>query len=150
MIRTSGIGTLVLAAWLVLLAHPAEADPQTIQVYKSPTCGCCRKWVDYLRSRGYNVTVSDVPDVSRVKQDVGVPSGASSCHTALIGGYFIEGHVPEQDISRLLAEHPNIAGLAVPGMPIGSPGMEGPNPQAYSVLAVHKDGKVTVFAEHRP
>ena len=150
MIRISGIGTLVLAAWLVLLAHPAEADPQAMQVYKSPTCGCCQKWVDYLRSRGYTVTVSDVPDVGRVKRDLGVPSSASSCHTALVGGYFIEGHVPEQDISRLLAERPNIAGLAVPGMPIGSPGMEGPNPHAYSVLAVHKDGKVTVFAEHRP
>ena len=150
MIRISGIGTLVLAAWLVLLAHPAEADPQAIQVYKSPTCGCCQKWVDHLRSRSYTVTVSDVPDVGRVKRDLGVPSGASSCHTALVGGYFIEGHVPEEDISRLLAERPNIAGLAVPGMPIGSPGMEGPNPQAYSVLAVHKDGKVTVFAEHRP
>ncbi len=150
MIRISGIGTLVLAAWLVLLAHPAEADPQAMQVYKSPTCGCCQKWVDHLRSRGYNVTVSDVSDVSRVKRDLGVPSGASSCHTALVGGYFIEGHVPEEDISRLLAERPNIAGLAVPGMPIGSPGMEGPNPQAYSVFAVHKDGKVTVFAEHRP
>lgn len=121
-----------------------------MQVYKSPTCGCCQKWVDHLRSRGYNVTVSDVSDVSRVKRDLGVPSGASSCHTALVGGYFIEGHVPEEDISRLLAERPNIAGLAVPGMPIGSPGMEGPNPQAYSVFAVHKDGKVTVFAEHRP
>jgi hypothetical protein len=150
MIRISGIGTLVLAAWLVLLAHPAEADPQAIQVYKSPVCGCCQKWVDHLRSRGYNVTVSDMLDVSRVKRDLGVPSGASSCHTALVGGYFIEGHVPEEDISRLLAERPNIAGLAVPGMPIGSPGMEGPNPHAYSVLAVHKDGKVTVFAEHRP
>jgi hypothetical protein len=150
MIRISEIGTLVLAAWLVLLAHPAEADPQAMQVYKSPACGCCQKWVDHLRSRGYNVTVSDMLDVSRVKRDLGVPSGASSCHTALVGGYFIEGHVPEEDISRLLAERPNIAGLAVPGMPIGSPGMEGPNPRAYSVLAVHKDGKVTVFAEHRP
>jgi hypothetical protein len=85
-----------------------------------------------------------------MKRQLGVPSGVSSCHTAVIGGYFIEGHVPAEDISRLLAEHPDIAGLAVPGMPIGSPGMEGPGPVPYSVLAVQKDGKLEVFAEHRP
>lgn len=150
MTRTLVIGTAVLAACLVLRAHPAEADPPAMQVYKSATCGCCQKWVEHLRSRGYAVAVSDVPDLRPVKRELGVPSGASSCHTAFVGEYFIEGHVPQEDISRLLAEHPDIAGLAVPGMPIGSPGMEGANPQAYSVFAVHKDGKVTVFAEHRP
>ena len=81
---------------------------------------------------------------------LGVPPEAASCHTAVIGGYFIEGHVPAEDITRLLDEHPDISGLAVPGMPIGSPGMEGPNPQAYSVLAVQKDGKSKVFAQHGP
>jgi hypothetical protein len=131
-------------------AHPAAVDPQVIQVYKSPTCGCCQKWVDYVRRQGFKVTVSDVSDLNSVKRGLGVPSEAASCHTAVVGGYFIEGHVPAEDITRLLAEHPNIAGLAVPGMPIGSPGMEGPNARPYSVFAVQKDGKLTVFAEHRP
>jgi len=131
-------------------AHSGEAAPQMMQVYKSPTCSCCQKWVDYVQKRGYQVTVSNVSDLNSVKRELGVPSGASSCHTAVIGGYFIEGHVPEEDISRLLTERPNISGLAVPGMPIGSPGMEGPNPQPYTVFAVQKDGKLTVFAEHRP
>jgi hypothetical protein len=150
MVKTLRFGGFVLAACLVLRAHPVAADPQAMQVYKSRTCGCCQKWVDHVRSRGYQVTVSDVSDVAPMKRQLGVPSGASSCHTAVIGGYFIEGHVPAEDISRLLAEHPDIAGLAVPGMPIGSPGMEGPVPVPYSVLAVQKDGKLEVFAEHRP
>jgi hypothetical protein len=150
MMRISGIGALILAAWLVLRADPAVADPQTMRVYKSLTCGCCQKWVDYLRGRGYAVTVSNVLDIGRVKQELGVPSTVASCHTAVVGGYFIEGHVPEEDIARLLAERPSIAGLAVSGMPVGAPGMEGPDPQAYYVFAVQKDGKVTIFAEHRP
>jgi hypothetical protein len=148
--RILGIGVLVLTASLALPARLASAEPQTMQVYKSPTCGCCKKWVEHVRSKGYTVTVSDVPDVSPVKRELGVPSGASSCHTAFIGGYFVEGHVPVEDVDRLLREKPDIAGLAVPGMPIGSPGMEGPNPQAYSTLAVQKDGKLKVFADHRP
>jgi hypothetical protein len=102
-----------------------------------------------VRSRRYAVTVSNVLDMTSVKRELGVPSEAESCHTAVVGGYFLEGHVPAEDISRLLAEHPDISGLAVPGMPIGSPGMEGPNAQSYLVLAVQKDGKLEVFAEHR-
>jgi hypothetical protein len=131
-------------------SHPAEADPQVMQVYKSATCACCQKWVDYVRRRGFKVTVSEVSDMNSVKRDLGVPSEVATCHTAVVGGYFIEGHVPAEDITRLLAEHPDIAGLAVPGMPIGSPGMEGPIAQPYSVLAVQKDGKLTVFANHGP
>jgi hypothetical protein len=150
MLKTLRVGVFVLAACLVLRVHPVEADPQVMQVYKSRTCGCCQKWVDHVRGGGYQVTVSDLADLTPVKRQLGVPSGASSCHTAVVGGYFIEGHVPAEDISRLLAEHPDIAGLAVPGMPIGSPGMEGPNAVPYSVLAVRKDGKLEVFADHRP
>jgi hypothetical protein len=144
------IAPLVLAAALVLAVPLASADPPAVQVYKSPTCGCCQKWVEHLKSSGYKVSVSDVSDVSKVKRELGVPAGASSCHTAFVGGYFIEGHVPQEDIARLLAEHPDVAGLAVPGMPIGSPGMEGPNAQPYETLAVARDGKLSVFAEHRP
>jgi hypothetical protein len=144
----SAIGALVLAGCLTLHAHPPDANPQVVQVYKSPMCGCCQRWVDHVRSRGYTVTVSNVLDMNSVKRELGVPSEAESCHTAVVGGYFIEGHVPAEDISRLLAEHPNISGLAVPGMQTGPPGMEGPNP--YSVFAVQKDGKLEVFAKHRP
>jgi hypothetical protein len=150
MTRLAGLGALVLASWLALDANPAAAGPPEVHVYKSATCSCCQKWVEHLRKKGYEVTVSDVPDVRPVKRDLGVPPAMSSCHTASVGNYFIEGHVPEADIARLLAEHPDIAGLAVPGMPIGSPGMEGPNPQAYSVFAVGKDGKPSVFAKHEP
>jgi hypothetical protein len=145
----SAIGALVLAGCVTLHAHPTEADLQVIQVYRPPMCGCCQRWVDYVRSRRYAVTVSNVLDMNSVKRELGVPSEAESCHTAVVGGYFLEGHVPAEDISRLLAEHPDISGLAVPGMPIGSPGMEGPNAQSYLVLAVQKDGKLEVFAEHR-
>ena len=150
MTRSSTVAAFVVAAALALGSSPASADPPVIHVYKSATCGCCKKWVEHLRSRGHTVEVSDVPDVTPVKRDVGVPPGMSSCHTASVSGYFIEGHVPEEDVARLLTEHPNISGLAVPGMPVGSPGMEGPNPQPYSVFAVQKDGKISVFSEHRP
>jgi hypothetical protein len=148
--KTLHLGALVFAASLAFRAHPVEADPQVVHVYKSATCGCCQKWVDHVRSQGYTVTVENVADVAPVKRNLGVPSTTQSCHTAVVASYYVEGHVPAEDIARLLAEHPDIAGLAVPGMPIGSPGMEGPNPQSYRVLAVHKDGKVDVFAEHRP
>jgi hypothetical protein len=136
---------------LTTVAQAVRAESLPIEVYKSPSCGCCQKWVEHLQRAGYRVEVTNVPDVQPIKRKLGVPAGASACHTAVIGGYFIEGHVPAQDVSRLLAEHPkNVAGLALPGMPIGSPGMEGPSASPYSVLAVQPDGKTTVFAEHRP
>ncbi len=138
-----------LAAFLAGHAHAADADPKSVHVYKSPTCGCCQKWVDHLKARGFKVEVSNVADLKPVKHDVGVPDGAASCHTAVVEGYFIEGHVPAADVERLLAERPkDVVGLALPGMPVGSPGMEGPNAQKYSVLAVQKDGKLKVFADH--
>ena len=102
------------------------ADATTIQVYKTPTCGCCSKWIDHLRDAGFAVEATDLPDLSRLKAENGVARGLSSCHTALIEGYVLEGHVPASDIERLLAERPTITGLAVPGMPMGSPGMEHP------------------------
>ena len=138
-----------LVTLLAVRAQAGDADPKAVHVYKSPTCGCCQKWVEHLKSRGFTVDVSNVPDVNPVKKELGVPAGASSCHTAVVEGYFVEGHVPGEDVERLLAERPkDVVGLAVPGMPVGSPGMEGPNPQKYSVLAVQKDGKLKVFADH--
>jgi hypothetical protein len=141
---------VLLASWLLVGNASSAGEARKIQVYKSPTCGCCEKWVEHLKARGFDVSVSNVDDVTPVKRELGVPAGASSCHTAFVGGYFVEGHVPAEDITRLLAEHPDVAGIAVPGMPLGSPGMEGPNAPPYKVLAVRKDGKLEVFAEHAP
>ena len=149
MFRTRRVLAFVLVALVAAFTRPLLADPPPVQVYKSPSCGCCQKWVEHLERNGYRVEVTNVSDVRPVKQKLGVPDGVSACHTAIVGGYFLEGHVPAQDVSRLLAEHPqDIAGLAVPGMPLGSPGMEGPNAPPYSVLAVKRNGKLTVFAEH--
>lgn len=121
---------------------------QEITVYKSPQCGCCTKWVEHLEANGIEVDVITVSDTASVKQRVGVPRQFSSCHTAVVGDYWVEGHVPADLIQRLLAEHPdNIKGIAVPGMPLGSPGMEGPNPMEYEILSVDVQGNVAVYAK---
>jgi hypothetical protein len=117
-------------------------------VYKSPTCGCCTKWVDHLRKHGFQVTAKDTEDMNAIKASLGVPQGLTSCHTALVGKYVIEGHVPADDIQRLLAEKPKIAGLAVPGMPAGSPGMEIGRVDRYDVIAFSEGLKSSVFARH--
>ena len=121
---------------------------QEITVYKSPQCGCCTKWVEHLEENGFEVDVRTVSDTASVKQRVGVPRQLSSCHTAVVGDYWVEGHVPADLIQRLLAEHPeDIKGIAVPGMPLGSPGMEGPNPMEYEILSVDDQGNVAVYAK---
>ena len=138
------------SAALLALSSVLYAEQPKMMVYKTPTCGCCSKWVDHLEANGFEVESKNLADLSLVKRMNGVPMKLASCHTAIIGGYFVEGHVPAQDVKRLLAERPSIAGIAVPRMPEGSPGMEGPNPEAYSVLAVKKDGSIEVFARHGP
>lgn len=107
-------------------------------------------WVAHLEENGFKVKTTDVPDINRVKQISGVPRQAGSCHTAIVDGYVIEGHVPAEDVKRLLADRPAIRGIAVPGMPIGSPGMEIPDrePQPFDVLAFDEDGQLTHFASH--
>ena len=138
------------AALLVFaLIQSAAADLPEVQVYKSPTCGCCDKWIEHLRAEGFGVRATDVADVTPIKRENGLPPQLASCHTAFVGGYLVEGHVPAADVKRLLAERPDVAGLAVPGMPIGSPGMEGPRPERYRVLSFGSEG-VGVFAEHGP
>jgi hypothetical protein len=117
-----------------------------VTVYKSPTCGCCSKWVEHLKAAGFPVEVHDVDDVSAFADASGVPGSLRSCHTAVVKGYAIEGHVPADLIKRLLDEHPKIAGLAVPGMVTGSPGMEGNRKDAYDVIAWSAGGKTSVFA----
>jgi hypothetical protein len=117
-------------------------------VYKSATCGCCTKWVEHLQKNGYTVTAHDVPDVEVYKKRYAVPATLGSCHTAIVtSGYVIEGHVPAEVIDKLVADAPkDIIGLAVPGMPQGSPGMESSTPEKYDVLGFDKAGKTKVFA----
>ena len=121
-----------------------------VDVYKSPTCGCCSKWVDHMREEGFEVRTTDTSELADFKASHGVPRQMESCHTALVGGYVVEGHVPASDIQRLLRERPGIRGVAVPGMPIGSPGMEipGTKAQPYDVIAFDKTGRTEVFASH--
>ncbi len=119
-------------------------------VHKSPTCGCCGAWVEHMRSAGFEVEVRDSDDLNPIKKSLGVPADKASCHTAQVGDYFVEGHVPADDVKRLLAEHPDARGLAVPGMPAGSPGMEVPvgQEQPYAVELIGKDGSSLNFASH--
>lgn len=142
----------VLLAALVTISGPAFAQRQapTVQVYKSPTCGCCASWVTHLQQHGFATTVTDTDNVAGIKAQHGVPSRVQSCHTAIVDGYVLEGHVPAADVQRLLKERPAVVGLAVPGMPIGSPGMEVPNMKAqpYDVIAFTKQGQLRVFASH--
>jgi hypothetical protein len=147
----TGKSIVASAALAVAIAFGSAvtAGPAQVQVYKSPSCGCCNKWIDHLESHGFSVRAIDVSDLRSIKAENGVPPRLSSCHTAFVEGYIVEGHVPAQDIRRLLLEQPRISGLAVPGMPIGSPGMEGPNPERYRVLSFGPEG-MGVFASHEP
>lgn len=122
----------------------------TIVVYKTAACGCCNGWVEHLEAAGFTVDARDVVDLMSVKRDAGVPASNASCHTALVDGFVVEGHVPAEQVKRLLAERPSVAGLAVPGMPIGSPGMEGPGARPYQVLTFDRQGNNTVFATVDP
>lgn len=126
---------------------PASAA-EAVDVYKSPYCGCCEKWVEHLRQAGFSVQTHDVNDVPAARQRLGMPERLGSCHTAKVAGYVVEGHVPAADIQRLLKEKPKAIGLAVPSMPPGSPGMESPKPVPYNTLLVRTGGEITVFAKH--
>ena len=146
--KTVLAGVVAIAAAIGVGVFAGQASSQQVTVYKSPTCGCCSEWVTHLRSAGFDVDTENVQNLVTVKLEHGISAGLGSCHTALIEGYVIEGHVPAEDIQRLLEERPDIAGLSVPGMPVGSPGMEGPNPVPYDVLAFDSRGNVEVFASH--
>ncbi len=128
-----------------LAALPAGV-PSAITVYKDPNCGCCTAWVKHLRGAGFVPVVRDTADMSTVKASMGVPGALESCHTARIGSYVIEGHVPADLIVKLLQQKPAALGLAVPGMPVGSPGMEGGTPDRYDVILFEKSGTRRVFA----
>ena len=139
-------------AAVTLMACTGEvlpSAPPTVRVYRSPSCGCCGGWVDHLRGAGFEVAVEMMDDVTPVAQRLGVPEDMRSCHTAEVAGYFVEGHVPAADVRRLVRERPEAAGIAVPGMPIGSPGMEmGGRRDPYHTLLVDRSGGISVFAQH--
>jgi hypothetical protein len=130
-------------------AAVAQQNP-TVEVYKTPMCGCCSKWVEHLRAHGFTVRTTDVATLEDIKVRQRVPPHVQSCHTAVVNGYVVEGHVPARDVRRLVTERPAVAGLAVAGMPIGSPGMEVPGrpPEPYNVLAFDRHGKTEVFASY--
>jgi len=146
-----GLVAVLGIAVAVFAGRSAEAARQSvIDVYKDPACGCCSLWVEHLREDGFTVTATDTRDLATVKARNGVPREMQSCHTALVDGYVIEGHVPAADVRRLLRDRPAIAGLAVAGMPIGSPGMEveGVPAQPYDVMAFEEGGDAFVFAHY--
>jgi hypothetical protein len=134
---------IAMSLWVALPVWATE-----IEVYKSPTCGCCSKWVRHLEANGFSVKAYDVQDVNSYKDRFGVPASLGACHTAVVEGYVVEGHVPAADIKRLLAERPAIKGIAVPGMPAGSPGMEAPVAEKYDVLSFDAKGETKTFARH--
>jgi hypothetical protein len=149
-IRAVVVAALVLSAPAAYGQQKATPAKPHLTVYKTPTCGCCGKWVEYMQANGFTAAVTNMPDVTPVKTKHGLPPRLTSCHTTLVGGYVIEGHVPVEDIRRLLKEKPAIVGLAAPGMPAGSPGMDVPNSPPYDVISFDKDGRTRVFANHKP
>ncbi len=129
------------------MAAAADSTAMAMTVYKDPNCGCCAKWVEHAKAHGFTVTTMDMPNLSMVKQKYGIGPEIQSCHTAVVGDYAFEGHVPADVILKMLKEKPSISGLAVPGMPIGSPGMEGATRERYDILTFDRAGRTTVYAQ---
>ena len=150
-LRIAGLAAIAALSTALAVAPelPATNTQATVTVFKDPNCGCCKLWVDHLRKHSFTVVTKDTSDVSPLKRSGRVPERLHSCHTAFVNGYVIEGHVPAGDIQRLLKEKPKVAGLAVGGMPIGSPGMEvGTRKDPYDVVAFNRDGTTQVYAKH--
>lgn len=151
-LKAFGIGIILALIGLgayVQWGSGSSPDLPTVTVYKSPTCGCCGDWVSYLRDEGFPVEVESRANVRPVKQQVGVPNDLASCHTAIVNDYVVEGHVPADEIKRLIREAPDLRGISVPGMPVGSPGMErGDRVQPYSVIGFTPSGDTTIVAEY--
>ncbi|MCC2634562.1 MAG: metal-binding protein [Ramlibacter sp.] len=147
--RRHFLGAVAAAAAATSLpALGARPLPQ-VEVYKNPDCGCCGAWVDHLKAAGFPVKVHETPDTSAVRKRHGIPDAFGSCHTGVVAGYALEGHVPAADVKRLLATRPVAAGLSVPGMPVGSPGMEvGSRKDPFQVLLIDKAGRSSVFASY--
>jgi len=144
----TGVMITLILSQEIFFEYKSAEETVPITVYKSPTCKCCNKWVQHLEDNGFNVDTVNKFDMKSIKSKEGVPLQLASCHTAVVGDYVIEGHVPAADIKRLLKEKPDVAGLTVPGMPMGSPGMEGARKDAYKVLTFTKDGDSSIFSEY--
>lgn len=142
------LATALLSGWLFLSSAQTTANAIEITVYKNPTCGCCKNWIKHMEANGFAVKSVDVADISPYKSKYGITPSLASCHTAVINGYVVEGHVPAGDIKRMLKERPGIQGLAVPGMPSGSPGMEQGYQDPYDVLTFDKTGNLSVYSRH--
>jgi hypothetical protein len=140
------VGLVALAAAAGMAQQQPSSAKPTLTVYKSPTCGCCSMWAEHMRRAGFDVKQINVDDLDAVKRTYGVPPALGSCHTGLVNGYVVEGHVPADAVLRMLKEKPQIVGIAVPGMPIGSPGMEqGSRRDPYSIMSFDKAGKTAVY-----
>jgi hypothetical protein len=144
------VAALALLGTIYIAAQQKPAAGRLVEVFKTPTCGCCSQWVEHLRQSGFTVRTTDLNDLTDIKKSRGVPEQVQSCHTAVVNGHVVEGHVPADDIHRMLKEKPAIAGIAVGGMPLGSPGMDfpGTKAQAYNVMSFDKSGATRVFAKH--
>lgn len=143
--------TFLITATMIATAAPALAGP-VLQVAKSPSCGCCAAWIAHMREAGFEVEAHDLSQdaLDAAKARLGVPEDAVSCHTGRIAGYVVEGHVPALDVMRLIAEGPDVRGISVPGMPIGSPGMEmGEEREPYDSMLIGHDGALTPYESHR-
>jgi len=136
---------LLMSISALALTGGAHAAPVSVMLYKNPECGCCEGYADYLRQHGFAVTTKATPDLSEISRKAGIPPELEGCHTAFIGGYVVDGHVPVEAIERLLSERPAIKGITLPGMPAGSPGMAGEKIEPFTVFAVGADAKPTVF-----
>ncbi len=153
--RPSPARRRLLAATALWLAAPAlrAAPGPAVTVWRNPDCGCCHEWVTHLQDHGFAVQVQAVPDTAVPRQRLKVPAALGSCHTALVAGYALEGHVPAREVQRLLREKPEAIGLAVPGMPVGSPGMDGPayggRRDPFDVLLIGRDGRASVYQRYR-
>ena len=151
--KLKSVRTLVASALLGLttlggISTAVAADDEVV-MYKDPNCGCCGKWADHMREHGFKVKEVATTEMGQVKGEAGVPQALGSCHTAMVGGYVVEGHVPAADVRRMLTEKPAIAGISAPGMPMGSPGMEGPYPaDRYDVVSFDAQGRTAVYASH--
>lgn len=146
-------GVVICTLTIIGFSLRPDAAPQqwaSMVVYKSPTCGCCVEWIKHMQKAGFNVEARDMRDMGSVKARLGVPSTVTSCHTSVIDGYVIEGHVPAPYVKELLEEKPELSGISVPGMPIGSPGMEGPNAQPYEIVTFHNKEVTGIFARVEP
>lgn len=140
---------LIAAAAAVVVRRNvfAETPPSVMTVYKDPNCGCCSKWIEHMSKNGFVITVRDVSSMDEIKKTMRVPAALQSCHTGVIDRYVIEGHVPADVVKKFIAAKPTAIGLAVPGMPSGSPGMEGGRVDKYDIVSFDRDGKTTVFAK---